>query len=361
MGADLRLLPPARPSDGDADRRRTCRDLPPRPAKPWRARRRRWPWFLGLTAVVIAVALLAPPTSFGLPDAGTRANADDDGWRPALTDESGTVDLESALALGQEGGIPLYACRAPLAGGLQLGRVRSDFTGCHIGYGGKEVQVAPFEVLAPVWRDVTRNTVWAPGALRVGEMAGADGRLVKLYACRAKYQGRVQFGQAVPGQQGCSFGFGGRAITVTDGYSVLDTAPWLTWTAALGRNLPDGAVADSEKGPTLPRLCRAADRDGLHPGKIDQGALGCSIVSAGHEVVAERFEVLVPRWSLGLSGSVPVSAYPAGREDGAAQFVCRVRVRDTVQIGKASEALGGCHVGMNQGEATFNEYDLLSQ
>lgn len=355
------LLPPQPSSTGKAGRW-TAPALPPRPSKAWRDKRRRWPWLLALAAVAAVAALLAPPTSFGLPDGGARAAAEEsDGWRPAVTDESGTAELESALPLGQEGGMPLYACRAALEGGLHIGRVRKDFTGCHVGHGGKEIEVAPFEVLAPSWRDSAREGIWAPGALRVGEMVVAEGHLAKLFACRAVYQGRIQFGQAAAGQQGCSFGFGGQAITVTDGYSVLDAAPWMAWTAALGRNLPDGAVAGDEKGAAAPRLCRAADRDGLHPGKIDQGALGCSIVSDGREVVADRFEVLVPRWGLGLSGSIPVSAYPAGREGGAVQFVCRVRVHDTVQIGKASEVLGGCHVGMNHGESVYNEYDLLSQ
>jgi hypothetical protein len=62
---------------------------------------------------------------------------------------------EGALQGGQEAGGPLYVCRAYHGGGLHPGRIRPDFTGCHIGWGGYEVVIPVYEVLVAPAPDTT--------------------------------------------------------------------------------------------------------------------------------------------------------------------------------------------------------------
>ena len=53
-----------------------------------------------------------------------------------------------SVALGNEAnGAALYVCRAPFNGGLHPGKIRTEFKGCNIGYGGQERTVFPYEVL----------------------------------------------------------------------------------------------------------------------------------------------------------------------------------------------------------------------
>jgi hypothetical protein len=56
---------------------------------------------------------------------------------------------EVEYAPGTEGGKPLYICRAPYQNGLHPGKYRQDLGGCNIGWGGKEVTVTNYELLAP--------------------------------------------------------------------------------------------------------------------------------------------------------------------------------------------------------------------
>ena len=56
-----------------------------------------------------------------------------------------------AISGGQEappGAEVLYVCRANYQNGLHLGKLRSEFKGCHVSWGGKEINVAQYE--API-------------------------------------------------------------------------------------------------------------------------------------------------------------------------------------------------------------------
>lgn len=312
---------------------------------------------LGCAGGVACGLFAGMSVGFGLPP----LPSDWDCWR-SVGQDSGHTALQDAVAAGQESGIPLYPCRSTVDSDVRIGRVRADFGGCHVGYAGREVEITPYAVLTASWKAGAVNT--PPESLGVGEelAASPEGRLdlVKLYLCRASYQGAVHSGQAKAGERGCSFGYGGKQI-VAQTYDILQTAPWLTWTGAVARNLPDNAIASGSEGGESVFACRAASRNGLHPGKIKKSSLGCNIVSDGREVVVERFEVLVSKWSIANAGTAPVSAYPAGWESGGSQFVCRAQYRSTMQIGRVSEALGGCHVGMQSTEVIFKEYEVLTQ
>lgn len=281
-------------------------------------------------------------------------------WR-ALAHSEGKQDAGDAVPAGQEGELRLYACRATINKDVHVGRIRQDFAGCHIGFDGKETEVAPFEALAATWRPGTEAMQAATPAGSERSISAEGGfEVANLYICRAAYQGGIHTGQARSGEKGCSFGFGGKRI-VASSYEVLQKAPWMTWALVTARNLPETAIVSGSEGGEPFFACRAADRQGLHPGKIKRNAMGCSIVSDGHEAIVERFEVLVSRWLAGRNGSVPVPAVPVGWEGSTLQFACRAQTRDSVQVGKVSEALGGCHVGMLGREVVLSDYEVLSQ
>ena len=257
--------------------------------------------------------------------------------------------------------MPLYPCRGVIDGSVEVGRVRADFGGCHVGFAGHEIEVTPYSILTTSWRPGTDGLPL--DSLYVGqESLAAPGKgleLARLYLCRTTYEGDVESGQARGGERGCSFGYKGSEVSAQT-YEVLQAAPWLTWVSALPGNLPESALVSGNEGGEPLLACRAADLSGLHPGKITRKSLGCSIASNGREAVIERFEVLVPKWSAAGAGTVPVSSFIAGWEAGS-QFICRAQSSGSKQIGRLSEALGGCHVGMQGGEVVLTDYEVLIQ
>jgi hypothetical protein len=52
-----------------------------------------------------------------------------------------------ALEVGYQDSGPLYVCRVRYRGGLHPGKIASGFSGCNIGYGGREITVRQYEVL----------------------------------------------------------------------------------------------------------------------------------------------------------------------------------------------------------------------
>lgn len=309
---------------------------------------------IALLLLLTGAAAIAPRTSPAAAGAGW------DGWRVLGPSERGQ-SMRDAVPIGQEAGLPLYACRAVINGDVHIGRIRPDFTGCHIGFAGRETEIPTYETLAVTWRTGPEVGASAfPAGSERARMPEASFDETRLFVCRAAYHGGVHPGQARSDQTGCSFGYGGKQV-VEQTYEVLQAAPWLTWHLATARNLPDTAVITGAEGGEPFYSCRATDRSGLHPGKIKKNGPGCSIASEGREKIADRFEVLTTRWQAGRNGTVPVAAYPAGSEAGNLQFVCRAQTRDSVQVGKMNGALGGCHVGMLGREVVLPDYEVLSQ
>ncbi len=314
-------------------------------------------WWRRIGIGLGAAALLAGSAWLLLAAASASAAAGS-GWRASGAGGEGQA-LQDAVPAGQEGSTALYPCRAMIKHDMHVGRIRADFNGCHIGFDGREMEIAPFDLLVSTWGSGTSGNAFVGGSERA---AGAETpfEMASLQVCRAAYQGGVHPGQSKAGEKGCNFGFGGKKI-VAQTYEVLQDAPWLTWSLASARNLPDTAIVGGSEGGEPFYVCRAADRNGLHPGKIKRNAPGCSIVSEGREAIAERFEALNGRWITGRAGVVPVAAYPAGREAGNAQYICRGVTREGTQVGKVDDSLGGCHIGMTGSEVVLKEYEVLSQ
>lgn len=135
-------------------------------------------------------------------------------WKSA----SGGVLLPGAKPAGREAnGAPLYVCSAPFANGEHPGKTRPGFSGCNIGYGGKEHTVPVYKLMIGTERWVpARNGQVPPNALQAG--SEADGR--PLFVCRAQFRGGVHPGKIGPATNGCNIGFGGNEITIAT-YEVI--------------------------------------------------------------------------------------------------------------------------------------------
>lgn len=279
-----------------------------------------------------------------------------------LVTEQNRSALSYAIEAGHEEQLPLYACRAKAGQGVQTGRFRSDFAGCHVGYAGQELSVIPFEVLAPAWQDAADGMIPAGSFLSGQRVIAAPTGMFGLapsFPCRATYQGSTQVGTVAAGDRGCSFGFGGRQVTETH-YQVLWNAPWLQWAPGIIHQLPRTAVPAGIEAGEVFYICRTADLTGLYSGKIKQTSPGCSIGSDGKETVTQLFSVLVPRWLESNSGTIPRAALPVGIEREDVLYLCRTQIRGTVQIGKITEQLASCRVGMMGGEISSMAYEILS-
>lgn len=334
--------------------------VPQEPPPPPRggARPRRWLRRVLLGALTAGTGVLVAGVAFI--ETARTGRAQTAYWRSmAPGDQAALRDL---VVSGTESGLPLYICRGQFAGGTHVGRYRADFKGCHVGHGGKEVEVSPFEVLGATWVDNAENGGRDP--LVAGEIVdgGAGQRFASgpVFVCRAFYQGSVHPGALRAGESGCTFGYGGRAIT-SQNYSVLQAAPWMVWSAGALNALPESAVAGGEEGGDTFLICRAPTRRGLLPGKIKKGSPGCSVAHEGKELVERRFEVLTPRWRVGNGGAIPVSALAGGRGEAGLQYPCRGQSRGTVQLGRVSDGSAGCHIGVQGGEVVLQDYEVLSQ
>jgi hypothetical protein len=282
-------------------------------------------------------------------------------WQPVTAQDKSA--LSTAVVVSTEAQIPLYACRATVGSGLHPGRFRKDFTGCHIGYGGQELSVMPFEILALTWQTGAEGSI-PKGSLDAGHRVQpgllSQFGLSALHPCRTMYQESLQVGEVARGDIGCSFGFGGRQVTETK-YQVLWGAPWMTWVTGIPHQVPSDALVGGVEGGENFYICRAVDRHGLHPGKIKSSSAGCSIASDGREIVSPQFSLLVPRWLPGNSGTIPLVALPAGQDKNDLLFLCRAQIKDTMQIGRITDASAACRVGMLGGEITSQAYDVLSE
>jgi hypothetical protein len=90
-----------------------------------------------------------------------------------------------AIAYGRESdGRQQYACRGELANGMHLGKIASGFAGCNVGFGGREVTLNAYEVLAnPVDKALFQTR--AMSRVAVGAAAGRDLRATATAAAAA--------------------------------------------------------------------------------------------------------------------------------------------------------------------------------
>lgn len=65
-------------------------------------------------------------------------------WAPAT---GGEVPPNAVIAGYEVSGEQLYICKAPHKNGIHVGKVRKEFKGCNIPYGGQEISKPSYDVL----------------------------------------------------------------------------------------------------------------------------------------------------------------------------------------------------------------------
>ena len=146
--------------------------------------------------------------------------------------------------------------------------------GCNFSWGGKEINNAEYEVLAPgkFWIDADSGDVPA------GSMVGGtvDGK--PLYVGRAKFKGGV-----CPGKiwgNACLFPWGWKELPMSE-YQVLKDIPG-KWVAASKGKIPGGALHCGKESDGKPLyLARGEFPNGIHTGKIRNGFGGAHISWGG--------------------------------------------------------------------------------
>jgi hypothetical protein len=138
----------------------------------------------------------------------------DEFWRPA---SNGEVPRGAFRAGGEEGN-PLFVCRAAHEGGLHPGKIRRDFDGCLIPFGGKEIHEKNYEVLVGM-----EDARWIPASNgqipRFAFKAGYEGG-ESMFVCRGRIEGGLHPGKIRSGFDGCLISYGGGERHVPN-YEVL--------------------------------------------------------------------------------------------------------------------------------------------
>jgi hypothetical protein len=101
---------------------------------------------------------------------------------PWKKETNGDVDVShGAVCGGVENNQPLYICRANYQGGMHIGKLRKDFGGCRISWGGKEIPVTDYEVLHST--PIANNDIFLGGDLAAADWCyeGVDGSTITFY------------------------------------------------------------------------------------------------------------------------------------------------------------------------------------
>lgn len=130
----------------------------------------------------------------------------------------------------------------------------------------------------------------------------------------------------------------------------------LSWVPSTGAVPANAVVGGQESGRGLP-VCRAAHRDGVHPGKVVAGR--CNIGWGGQEIVLGSFEVLVNdgvnlSWTNGPSAPGMVMG---GQASGQALPICRASHEGGLHPGKVW--VGLCHIGWGGREIVLPNFQVL--
>lgn len=112
----------------------------------------------------------------------------------------------------------MYIARAEFEGGVHIGKVRPEFGGCNLPWGGGEHLVRNYEVLSTFGGDWVKDYA---GHLPERAIKGgheSDGS--PLYIGRVHFKGGVHVGKIRPELKGCYFSYGGSELCMAE-YDVL--------------------------------------------------------------------------------------------------------------------------------------------
>jgi hypothetical protein len=150
-------------------------------------------------------------------------------------------------------------------------------------------------------------------------------------------------------------------------FDSADNATPLQWAAAVGGEIPDGAIAAGNEADKTPFfIARGKLNGGLHIGKIRKNFGGAHISYAGQEIVVDSYEVLTGpanrlTWTDASEGTIPSKAIPCGYEsDGTALYAARASYGGGLHPGKISPILKQAHIPYGGKEVLAPTYQILS-
>jgi hypothetical protein len=129
----------------------------------------------------------------------------------------GDVPANARPGGSEKDGTALYIARAKIEGGMHIGKVRADFKGAYIPWGGKERKVPYYEVYVGPQK-------WVPGKggnIPIGAIvAGMEADGEPLYVVRAEVEAGIHIGKVKRGSKGALIPYGENEISKEE-YEVL--------------------------------------------------------------------------------------------------------------------------------------------
>jgi hypothetical protein len=147
-------------------------------------------------------------------------------------------------------------------------------------------------------------------------------------------------------------------VSPTPGTTQAASLGDVKWAASTGR-LPANAFIGGSEGSRKLAVCRAAYKDGTHPGKVVEGK--CNIGWGGKEIVIGKFEVMTAKgvklaWVKGPSAKGMIIG---GSETGRTLPVCRAAYKGGTHPGKV--VAGKCNIGWGGKEIVLSTFEVLVQ
>jgi len=255
----------------------------------------------------------------------------------------------TAIQIGNEAdGKPLYSTRADINGTKQIGKAGRHFSpsgGCSIGYGGKENNIQPFEVLVQIVQQPSYPQPGYPGFPQPGFQPGFP------------QPGFPQPGYPQPGYP--QPGYPGQGFT-RNPPRFNQRFPRQPVTCRV--------VEGGQDAPGQPLFVIRVQHDGgLHPGKYNRFHESCNYSYGGKELTAEQFEVLEDTgeyvwFPCNNINDIPYDrAVPVGNEaDGKVLYAARGVVSGNFHIGKAGRHIGGgASIGFYGKELFISPFEVL--
>jgi hypothetical protein len=176
---------------------------------------------------------------------------------------------------------------------MHTGKVRPGFTGCYVGWGGKELSLNPYEVLiaGPFNKLPVQNYNLGSGNIpfRLGPVLGGfEVGGEPLYVCLAAFNNGQHPGKTRPALGGCNIGWGGGEYSVPLQNSSVLILKWMQHSNVQYLSFQAGREANGESLS----ICNASVNGGFYPGKYSRSLNGCSIGLNGSEFLASDFAIL---------------------------------------------------------------------
>ena len=215
-------------------------------------------------------------------------------WQDA---SSGSVPSNAVKGGQDDGGQPLYYCRANIAGtDSEPGKIRPGFLGCSVPYGGVEKVATKYQVLVGLSPAMPLATVSASGGSVPQDAisGGTDDDGTGLYLCSASYGSGVHPGKLKPDLKGCLVPYGGAEHLVSN-YNVL-VPKWVKFKPIFPPYLKFDFPAGTDVGGQPLHACRAYSGGNIYPGKMQTSWGACDFGWGGAEQWSTDFDVLSDRF-----------------------------------------------------------------